>query len=78
MAARLNFAGIAQMRWIDAESVKRAFAGDDRMIGQDGAEFEWERVERSPEFLSDEKFVLQLAALLSGPVAPTHGLARAV
>ena len=52
MAARLHLARAAEVGRIDAQAVERIGAGDDDVIGEDRAELERERVERSFELVS--------------------------
>ena len=51
MTPRLHLARLAEVRGVDAESGERIGAGDDRVVGEDRAELERKRVERSLEFV---------------------------
>ena len=55
VAARLHFAGAAQVGGLDPEAVEGIAAGHDHVVGEDGAELEREGVERSAELVRGDE-----------------------
>ena len=55
VAARLDLAGPAQVRRLDPQALERVAPGHDHVIGEDRAELERKRVERSAELLRAEQ-----------------------
>ena len=54
MAAGLHFARAAEIGGVHRQPVERVGAGDELVVGEDGAEFERKSIERSAELLRGE------------------------